>query len=169
MAKAKAKKEKGKDRAKGGTRAAKPGGERSMVWLQGLLCGALATLATPTAALFAILLLPGLVAVALDRAPSRPVARTMLLCGLAMCVAPVRLLWHDGHTLRIALAVAFDPQTLGLAWIVQAGGWLLSELIPFGVRMVLEAGSLSRAKKLRAERAEHEEEWGLPPLEPKAG
>src|SRR5690349_1624154 len=38
--------------------ATQPRRQRSFVWLQGLLCGALATLATPTALLLGVLLAP---------------------------------------------------------------------------------------------------------------
>ena len=59
--------------------AAKPR-QRSMIWLQGLLCGAMVTLATPTALLLGVLLGPALLAIAAGsraraaaRAQHRPV------------------------------------------------------------------------------------------------
>lgn len=158
MAKAKAK-------AKPSAKAAHAGGGRSFIWLQGLLCGAIVTLATPTALLLGILLLPGLFALMFERTAGHPVARTMLLCGLATCVAPVRELWQEGHVLASAAALALNPQTVALAWTAQAAGWLLTELIPFVIRIGMETASLTRGKKLRAERARFEEEWGLPPLD----
>src|ERR1041384_3722306 len=48
--------------------ATQPPRQRSFVWLQGLLCGALATLATPTALLLGVLLAPAFLAIALDQA-----------------------------------------------------------------------------------------------------
>jgi hypothetical protein len=138
-----------------------PGGAQSLVWVQGLLCGALATLATPTALLLAVLLAPALVALAFDRAPGRPVARSVALCGLAACVEPVRTLWAAGHELSTAIALLADLTILGIAWTAGAAGWLLAELSPIGVRAVLEALSLTRAAKLRSARARLVEEWGF--------
>ena len=138
-----------------------PGRAQSLVWVQGLLCGALATLATPTALLLAVLLAPALVALALDRAPGRPIARSVALCGLAACVEPVRTLWTAGHDLSTAIALLADLMTIGMVWTAGAAGWLLAELSPIGVRAVLEALSLTRAAKLRSARARLVEEWGF--------
>ena len=59
--------------------ATQPRRQRSFVWLQGLLCGALATLATPTALLLGVLLAPALLAIALDQDAGRPRARSIAL------------------------------------------------------------------------------------------
>jgi hypothetical protein len=75
-------------------RAAAPlGRQRSLAWLQGLVVGALVTLATSTALLLAVLLAPAMVAFVFDRAPGRPVARSVALCGMAACVGPELALW----------------------------------------------------------------------------
>jgi hypothetical protein len=141
--------------------SAAPGRKQSLVWVQGLLCGALVTLATPTALLVAVLLAPALVALAFDRAPGRPIARSVALCGLAACVDPVRTLWAAGHDLPTAVALLADLTVLGIAWTAGAAGWLLAELSPIGVRAALEALSLTRAAKLRSARARLVDEWGF--------
>lgn len=141
-----------------------PGKHRSFIWLEGLACGALATLATPTALLLAVLLGPAMVAALLDRQPGRPIARGVALCSLCGIVGPVRELWAAGHTLGTALALAADPDVLAWAWVAAASGWLLSELVPVTLRVGLEASTLSRAARLRAARARYEAEWGFPPL-----
>ena len=150
-------------RTGGSSQAAAPaaGRSQSLVWLQGLLCGALATLATPTALLLAVLLAPALVALAIERVPGRPVARSVALCSLAGCGEPVRTVWAAGHTLATAGALLADLQTVGIAWTAGASGWLLAELSPIGVRAVLEALSRTRAAKLRAARARLVDEWGF--------
>lgn len=134
-------------------------GHRSLIWLQGLLCGALATIATPTAVLTAVLLAPGLAAAIMDSAPGKPRARTMLLFGGAALVAPMNTLWSTGHTLATALALAADMDVVGLAWLAAAGGWLLTEIAPVLVRAVLEAMAIARTTALRAQRARHAAEW----------
>lgn len=70
--------------------ATQPRRQRSFVWLQGLLCGALATLATPTALLLGVLLAPALLAIALDQDPGRPRARSIALFSMAASVGPLR-------------------------------------------------------------------------------
>jgi hypothetical protein len=140
------------------------------MWAQGLLCGGLVALLPPTALLLGVLLGPALLALFLDRQPGKPIARSVLLCTLAASVKPVRVLWGAGHSMAASMAVATDPDVIGTAWFAAAAGWLLAELAPIGVRVVLEAISRSQAARLRAARAALAEEWGLasrtPPREP---
>jgi hypothetical protein len=84
-------------KGKSGKTVAKPVGatqprQHSWVWLQGLLCGALATIATPTAVLLGVLLGPALLAMLLDREPGRPTGRSVALFAMAASVAPLKTL-----------------------------------------------------------------------------
>ena len=137
-----------------------PSRPHSMVWLQGLTCGAIVTLAPSIALLLGVLLGPGLLAFVFDRDPGRPVARSVLLCGLAACLQPLRSLWAD-QSVDAALGLLGDVQTLGTAWSAAAAGWLLAELVPVGARLVLDALAQARAARLRAERAKLVENWGF--------
>jgi hypothetical protein len=134
-----------------------------LLWLAGLGCGAVATLATPTAVLAGILLAPSLLAVAMDQAPGRPTSRSVLLFGLAATAQPVSTLWHTGHQIGIALEMVADVTVLGTAWAAQGGAWLLCELTPLVIAAAMDVASRSRAARLRADRAILEELWGLPP------
>lgn len=135
----------------------------SRVWLLGMGCGALATLATPTAVLGGLLLAPSLAAWALDPTPERRLARPILFCGLAATLRPLLALWTGGQTMAASLTLAGDLQTLGLAWAAQASAWLAGELAPLAVGLVQAARNRAQVARLRAERARLEEEWGLPP------
>jgi len=135
--------------------------QRSLVWLQGLLCGAVATLATPTALLLGVLLAPALLALMIDRQPGRPRARSIALWSMAASVDPLRSLWVAGHTMAGATALAGNARVVVIAWSAAAAGWLLVEFAPIMVRVVLEALSISRAARLRTERALLAEDWGL--------
>jgi hypothetical protein len=135
--------------------------QHSMVWLQGLLCGAMATLATPTALLLGVLLGPALLAVLLDHEPGRPRARSIALCSMAAAIDPLRTLWTAGHNIAIATALLSNVRVVGMAWSAAAAGWLLAEIIPIGVRAALEGVSVARASRLNAERAKLVETWGL--------
>src|SRR5580658_2942277 len=123
------------------------GNHRSVIWLSGLACGVLAAILPGIATVAAGLLAPGVVALRLDREPGRPVARTVLTCGLAGCVHPVITLWNTGQSFDTAIAIVSDPATVGIAWCAAAAGWLLTQLAPLIVRAVLEAGSLARATR----------------------
>jgi len=111
---------------------------RSLTWLQGLGCGAAVALVPAAALLLGVLLLPGMLSVAYDRQPGRPVARTVLLCGAAAVVAPAMALWS-------AAAV----------------GWILAELAPVVALAVLETVTAARAARLRSERDKLASEWGF--------
>ena len=131
------------------------------MWIQGLLCGGLVALLPPTALLLGVLIGPALLALFLDTQPGKPIARSVLLCTLAASVRPVRTLWAAGHGIAASMALATDADIVGTAWAAAAAGWLLAELAPVAVRVVLEALSLRRAARLRAARAALAEEWGL--------
>ena len=135
--------------------------QHSLVWLQGLACGALVTLATPTATLLGILLAPALLAVMFDHEPGRPRARSIGLCNMVAAVEPLHILWTTGHSMATATALLGNPQLIGKAWSAAAAGWLLAEVLPIGVRAILETLSIARTNKLRAERARLVEAWGL--------
>ena len=137
------------------------GGGRSLVWLQGLLCGGLVACAPATALLLGLLLAPAFVMLAVERRPGRPVARTMLLFGASAAVFPTIALWNAGHSVDAAFALAADPRTLAIAWAAAGGGWLLTELLPVAMRLALASAALARKRRLRALRDRCAAEWGL--------
>jgi hypothetical protein len=133
----------------------------SLVWLQGLGCGAVVALVPAMALLLGVLLLPGLLAVLYDRQGGRPVARTVLLCGTAAAVAPIIVLWSAGNSMDACVELLGDLRVVGTAWSAAAAGWILAELAPVAVLVVLEAITQSRAARLRAERDRLAAEWGF--------
>ncbi len=138
------------------------------MWVQGLVCGALVTLATPTALLGGVLLLPTIVVYFLDRTEGRPTLRAVLLFGLATAVRPLLTLWTGGHSMELSVTLLSDLATPVLAWSAQGGGWLLAQVVPLLLRVTLDAQARLEITRLRAERARLAEEWGLPAAEPAA-
>ena len=138
-------------------------GPGSFLWLQGLVCGAIATLATPTFILGGLLLAPAMLSMLTDQSHGKSTARAVVLFGLAGTVQPLADLWHAGHTITIALDMASDATTLVTAWAAQAAAWLLCELGPLLIALVIDTLSGTKIARLRAARAAYEEQWGLPP------
>ena len=143
---------------KAGAVAAKRG---SSLWLQGLICGALVTLATPTALLAGALLLPSLIVHLLDTTSGKPTLRAVLLFGLAAALRPLLALWTGGQNTETSLALLSDMAVPALAWSALGGGWLLTQLLPLLVRVGLEAQTRIDIARLRAERDRLAEQWGV--------
>jgi hypothetical protein len=157
-------------RSAGGARGAgigsplgRPEERRSYAWVQGLLCGVAATLVPGPALLAGLLLAPGLVSLLLDQAPGKPMARAVLLCGLAAAAPPLAALWHSGAGVGAAIALAGEPAVLGTAWLAGAGGWLLNEFAPLLLRLGMDGLAAAQAGRLKAERARLAEAWDLGP------
>lgn len=130
----------------------------SLIWAQGIAFGVVAALMPTTAALVATLLAPGLLALVLDRQAGRPIARAMLLFGLAAAI-PLRQLWDTPLDIQTSLLAVAQLETLGVAWLAAATGWFLSELFPVAIHVMLDAGSKARASRLRAAREKLLETW----------
>jgi hypothetical protein len=127
------------------------------------------TLATPTAVLCFLLLVPALVAALFETSVGRLSARPVLLWGVAASARPMVALWTDGHTTAHALALAGDIRVIATAWSAQAGGWLVAELLPLLIAAGFKAASATQAARLRAARARYEAEWEIsPPANPES-
>ena len=137
-------------------------GGRGVIWMQGLACTGLAALMPGVSLLAVVLLAPTIVAVLLEREPGRPVARAVFLCGLAASVGPLRVFVEMGNgSFETGFALAGDIRLLAAAWCSAAGGWLLSQIIPIGMRWVLDANSVSRSAQLHTQRETLAQDWGL--------
>jgi hypothetical protein len=133
--------------------------KRSWLWLQGLCCGAVVCLATPTALLLGVLLLPGLVAFKLDREIVNPVSRAVLFGGGALSVATVQELWLRGHTMAISLELLEAPGVIAWAWAGACAGWLLREGTWLALGLTAEITASRQTGKLTAERVSLQSEW----------
>jgi len=138
---------------------AKPQRRGSSLWLLGLACGALATLATSTTLLAGVLLIPTVLVAALDRTPGKPVARAVLLYGLAGLALPLMDLWNGGRSMEQGWGLVTDPMVVATAWAAQAAGWLLAELAPLVVRILLDLKAVAQTAKLRSERTALAADW----------
>jgi hypothetical protein len=124
----------------------------SLMWAQGLACGGILAFMPALGLLLAALFWPVVVALVLDKAPGRPVARGVALCAAAASVGAVRSAWSGGLGLNATLALATDLHVLATAWLAAAGGWALAGLAPLAARAAMDAASAARTARLRAER-----------------
>ena len=142
--------------------AARPkSGGGSLLWLQGLICGAVLTFATPVALLAGVLLAPAVVAAVMDSAPTRAMTRAVFFASLAFTLGP---LWHlifAGRTMQEAVELISDPAVLGPAWLAGACGWALCEVLPVVLRSFAELRATARIAALKAEAAALREDWDL--------
>jgi len=135
-------------------------GMGSMIWLQGMVCGAVLTFATPAALVGGTLLAPALLALVADREPGRPIFRAVALFGGAVSLEP---LWHlclSGDSMTTALEILSDPTMLAFAWVASAFGWALCEVLPVLMENAGKFAEASRVAGWKAELKRIEEEWG---------
>ena len=133
--------------------------KRSWFWLQGLLCGVVAATIPGTALLAAVLLGPSLAMLATEQVEGHPIARSMLLMGLAATVMPMRVLWDHGGSIDAALDVLGDPGRPLLAWGASGAGWLVGQVADLLTRFVMDAQAARAIQLLDQERAELTREW----------
>ncbi len=131
--------------------------------IKGATLAAVFILATPSAMMASILLLPSLLAWIGDRAPGHPTVRAVLLFGMAASCAPLDILWRNGHQMADALALLSDTRTLALAWAAQAGGWLLTQVMPVLIGAWGEAQHRIEVIRLNRRRETLQQEWNSTP------
>ncbi len=138
-------------------------GGGSFMWLQGLVCGALLTFATPIALLVAVLLAPTVAAAVMDAAPNRAMTRAVFLSGLAFTLGPLWKLILEGRGMQAAVELIGDPAVLGAAWLAGACGWALCEVLPVVLRSFAEIRAVARITALQSEATALREMWDLEP------
>ena len=140
---------------------AKPKGGGSLLWLLGVLCGAVLAFATPTAVLAGVLLAPAILTAVFDAQPKRPVTRVVLVSAAGFTFGPI---WHlnvAGATMTAALEMAFDPAVLCPAWLAGACGWAVCEFLPLVLRMTADRQAAAKIGQLQEEAKALREEWDL--------
>ncbi len=136
-----------------------PGAANISTWLQGVACGVLFIVATPTAVLGVLLLMPTLLSFVADREQGRAVTRAVVLFGFAGSCAPFVSLWHTAHGMEDVWLLITDIRTLAIAWSAQALGWLLAQILPFFIGLIGEAKIRMEIARLQKRRDALAEEW----------
>lgn len=146
-----------KGSARGGAKGGAKGGKVLMV-LAAII--ALAIVAAPTALVFAVGLLPTIVALLVERDAGRYGAisvGSMNFCG----VFPSAIaLWRDGHTVQDALNTIANPYDLAVMFGAAGVGWLLYFGLPPLVGSLLVQKHEAEIRRIESQQSALQEEWG---------
>jgi hypothetical protein len=132
-----------------------------IVLLMALAGGGLIALSPDIALPLAVLLLPGLVALVLDRSHGCGVARAILLFQGAACVHPVMSAWYRCAGIDGCMSYLAEWQSVLPVWLAAAVAWILSQVLPLGLKMFDDYRLRYRGAALVARREALVEEWGL--------
>jgi hypothetical protein len=132
-----------------------------IVLLLALAGGGLIAMAPDIALPLAILLLPGLLALMLDRSAGCGVARSILLFQGAACVHPVLDAWYRCSGIDGCMNYLAEWQSIVPAWLAAATAWVLTQVLPLGLKILDDFRLRRRQAALVARRQALVEEWGL--------
>jgi hypothetical protein len=132
-----------------------------IVLLLGLAGGGLIALSPDIALPLVVLLLPGLLALILDRTPGCGVARAMVLFQAAACVHPVVDAWYRCAGIDGCMSYLAEWPTVLRVWLAAAAAWVVVQVLPLGLKVLDDYRLRFRRSMLSARREALAAEWGL--------
>ena len=132
-----------------------------MVWVQGAAAGGLIAASPGIGLLVCVMVCPAFAYALFEDAKNKPVARAMLLCGLAPTLSSVRSLWEQGGSIADASDILSDPANPLTSWLCCFGGWLVCEVLDIAARLYLRSRAKQTVSQIVGERVELAQEWGL--------
>ncbi|MFL5251472.1 MAG: hypothetical protein ACJ8AI_01005 [Rhodopila sp.] len=132
-----------------------------IVLLLGVIGGGLIALAPDIAVPSGILLAPGLVAFLFDSSSGRAIARAMLLFQAAAALRPLQEAWFRCEGLRACMDILAQPRQILTVWTMAALAWLLTQILPIGLKLLSDYRIRMRRIALEARREKLATEWGL--------
>jgi hypothetical protein len=132
-----------------------------IVLLLGLAGGGLIALSPDIALPLVLLLLPGLLALVLDRTPGCAVARAILLFQAAACVHPVMDAWYRCAGIDGCMSYLAEWPTVVRVWLAGAVAWVVGQALPLGLKVLDDHRLRIRRSVLAARREALIAEWGL--------
>ena len=133
----------------------------SIIWVQGLACGAVLTFAAPTALLLAVLFAPAVVCLLAESAARRTITHAVALGCAAASLGPAWRLWMAGDGMDQALATLSNPTTVTLAWGAGACAWALCQVLPVIISKTQGARDAARMRAIQAEIDACRASWNL--------
>jgi hypothetical protein len=132
-----------------------------IVLLLGLAGGGLIALSPDIALPLVVLLLPGLLALVLDRTPGCGVARAIVLFQGAACVHPVVDAWYRCAGIDGCMSYLAEWPTVFRVWLAAAAAWIVVQILPLGLKVLDDYRLRFRRSVLSARREALAAEWGL--------
>jgi hypothetical protein len=132
-----------------------------LVLLLALAGGGLIALSPDIALPMAVLLLPGLLALVLDRSHGCGVARAILLFQGAACVHPVIEAWYRCAGIDRCMDYLAEWPAVLQAWLAAAAAWAMVQVLPLGLKVLDDYRLRHRRLVLAARRQALVAEWGL--------
>jgi hypothetical protein len=108
-----------------------------------------------------VLLLPGLIALMIDRSPGCGVARAILLFQAAACVHPVLGAWYRCAGIDGCMGVLAEWPVVLRVWLAGAAAWVMTQFLPLGVKLLDDHRMRKRRTLLESRRSALVAEWGL--------
>jgi hypothetical protein len=132
-----------------------------IVLLLALAGGGLIALSPDIALPLVVLLLPGLLALLLDRTPGWGVARGILLFQGAACVHPVMDAWYRCDGIDGCMSYLAEWPTVFRVWLAAAAAWVVIQSLPLAIKVVDDYRLRRRRSVLAARRQAIAAEWGF--------
>jgi hypothetical protein len=132
-----------------------------IVLLLALAGGGLIAMSPDIALPLTVLLLPGLLALIMDRTPGCGVARAIVLFQGAACVHPVMDAWYRCAGIDGCMSYLAEWPTVVRVWLAAAAGWIVVQTLPLGLKILDDYRLRYRRSLLTARRDALTTEWGL--------
>lgn len=126
-----------------------------------LASGGLIALSPDIALPVAVLLLPGLLALVLDKSPACGVARAVLLFQAAACVHPVLDAWYRCAGVDGCMSYLTEWPIVLRVWLSAAAAWAMLQILPALLKVMGDYRLRSRRSMLVSRRAVLAAEWGI--------
>jgi len=105
-------------------------------------------------------MMPAIVAFVIDRRPQKYAAMSILILNVCGVLPFVFELWEVGHTMSNAIGILVKPTTLLVMWGAAFLGWLLTQVTPPFIGMILD---VQRDESIRRQKKRQKaliKEWG---------
>ena len=132
-----------------------------IVLVLALAGGGLIALSPDIALPLVVLLLPGLLALLLDRTPGCGIARAVLLFQGAASVHPVMDAWYRCVGIDGCMSYLAEWPTVLRVWLAGAGALVVAQILPLGLKLLDDHRMHHRRAVLADRRAALAAEWGL--------
>jgi hypothetical protein len=132
-----------------------------VVLLLALAGGGLIALSPDIAMPLSVLMLPGLLALIVDRTPGCGIARAIVLSQGAACVHPVMDAWYRCAGIDGCMSYLAEWPTVLQVWLAAGAAWIMTQTLPLGIKLVDDYRVRYLRAVLVARREALAEEWGL--------